>query len=174
MYFLPDLVLQTILFRNRIPVELRFIICINYFPFLPNEGNILQKIELLYLSQKSDYRKKLPSRNVILLDEGMSSYTLDFTVLHKIVDFRIHLRNNYLQHSYLMRYTKQIFLDDCVKPHHPNICFYCPLFDTLAFQFKTTDITEENMESLHLSIVSWYRNIIYLAMNTPDVFSVLR
>lgn len=141
---LPDATLHLVLFRLHFPVELRSIICKNYFPFLPNEGNILQKNELLFFSQKSDYRKKLPSRNVILLDEGMKSYTLDFTVLHKIVDFRIHLRNNYLQHSsYLLYYTKNVFLDDSIKPHHPNIHFYCPPFGTLAFQFKTTDITEE-------------------------------
>lgn len=42
-----DAVFQLILFsRFYLPVELRFIICENYFPFLPNETNCLTVDEL--------------------------------------------------------------------------------------------------------------------------------
>ena len=48
-----DFVLSLVLFRHQLPMELRFLICDTYFPFLPNERDCLRADTLISMLSNS-------------------------------------------------------------------------------------------------------------------------
>lgn len=171
MYFLPDLVLQTILFRNRIPVELRFIICMDYFPFLPNAQDALTVDDLHRLRCRDGWYHKITTKIYVSdLVDTSTTFALQIIIIHKRIIVRI-LATFYA--TYLQLKKKGLSpLDEYLRPSHPDISFTQTSFRDFSFDFRVIQLQHANVESVHHAITKWYYNIIFLAIYRKDEIGI--
>ena len=153
---LRDATFHLILFRLNFPVELRSIICNDYFPFLPNEIESLQARNLFSM----DYIK------IITLFESPVDPNSDTKDPSYIVLWII---KRSIEPRFEVTIRKSCTLEMVSGWRHIRDYIYCNREDNFFMLNADIIITEENMHTIHESVVKWYRNrILYIfddAMN---------
>lgn len=155
---LRDATFHLILFRLHFPVELRSIICNDYFPFLPNEIERLQA-------------RKLFSMNYIKI----------FTLFESPVDPNSDTKDPCYIVLWIIKRPIEGTFEVTIRKSCPvasvSDCRYVTDYlhckreeDNFFVLNADINITEENMHTIHESIVKWYRNrILYVFDDARNV-----
>lgn len=159
---LRDLTLHLVLFSCKVPIEVRYIIVENYFPFLPNERYPLSKEPLLEMSKKRVINMFRPiiyanhMHNMASEDSyDISAFALKIQkqrVPCNIIEITIGL-GHYNMHYSLSNFEKFFVMDgELLDPEYINV--------VLKQQIDAAEITEENVDEVMRRITYWYRKCI--------------
>lgn len=141
---LPDVTLNCILCRLQLPIELRFIVSENYFPFLPNESKKMTRNDLLDLVNDKtipDLRISILVRNEIKYIIGRTSGLL-MLMIRKIRD--------------PISKEEQIIIE--TRQNH--LTFLPP--EEGKMTIPTKEITEQTVDEKVDFILKWYRHNLIL------------
>ena len=141
---LRDLTLHLILFRFPLPVELRFIICNNYFPFLHNQKHRLTSPHFYFFVTNKD------------LDINVSDYIKDTRISRK---YRFVLQITKSEDNLVVNIAVGQVMKSMYSTYVEPICRIINLYENNFYHLniKCSDINMDNAYATHRFIIQWYR-----------------
>lgn len=178
-------VLHVVLLRShQVPIELRKIIIDKYLPFLIQDyaRDLLKVSDLLELkrlvSEEDSHLKKRFYRNVIAnlaaSNPNDSYFQLEFNPCPCLYAIYMHIYHYQLENTKVdLLISKKNTIPEYMKPKHHAIAFRQHWPRGFSFQLSALEITEENVEDIHKTIMVWYEKVIIAAWKTKELFECL-
>ena len=149
----PDFILHSVLVRRfTLPIELRSMIIEHYFPFLPDETNVLTAKELLTCSKQPfllrTYNHIVDKRKVFALHfrKNIELYGNNVPTDSNIIFVTVHL-GRFIYYGG----KPDLFISNGVLIHDPQDK------TALTLEINAADITEENVHEKFRLITKFYR-----------------
>lgn len=180
-------VLHVVLLRShQVPIELRKIIIDDYLPFLIQDyaRDLLKVADLLEFkrlaSEEQSHSNKVFFRNVIAnlaaSNPNDSYFQLEFrscpfpflyTIYMQIYHYQLEINK-----VDLLIYQNNMPIPEYIKPKHHAIAFRQEWSRNFSFRLSALEITEENVEEVHKTIMVWYEKVICAAWKTKELFHI--